>query len=102
MDKSIPIPDDLWTRLLQKCTRASKGLRTSIRLNCGNVMEDMIIWGDGKILGKQADGMAGYHGSIDSSMLTFISQDIEAVQIPAFHFWERPKWITRERVDPSK
>ena len=41
-----------------------------------------------------AGGLGGVHGDVDSSMLTFKTEDIEALLAPAFHFWQRPNWIT--------
>jgi hypothetical protein len=62
----------------------------------------MIVSDRGYLLGRIASGIEGAHGDIDSSMLTFRSEDIVAVQVPAFRFWQRPKWVSLGREHPLR
>ena len=98
----IALPDEIWRDLLDALPGARRGMCTSVRLLSGTVIHDMIISNRGFILGRDANGLAGAHGMIDDSMLTFRETDIEAVSIPAFHFWQRQKWIALDPNHPAR
>jgi hypothetical protein len=100
--KSIPLPDELWASLLVVLPTAARGIETSIRLFSGDVIDRLIISNRGNILGTEAAGLAGAQGTLDHSMLTFSTEDIEAVQLPAFHFWQRPRWIALNPQHPAR
>ncbi|SRR6266566_7288180 len=101
-ERCVVLPDELWANLLEKLPGAAKGIETSIRLFSGEVINRLIISNRGNILGREAGGLAGYHGTIDNSMLTFGAEDIEAVELPAFHFWQRSKWIALSPRHPNR
>lgn len=71
------LPDELWPRFLEVLPGAAKGTKTSIRLFSGEIVEDLIISNRGYIQGREAEGLAGDHGTIDNSMLAFNSDEIE-------------------------
>src|SRR3954466_499317 len=100
--ESVMLPDDLWAHFLDVLPGAAKGIKTSIRLFSGEILEELLISNRGYILGRQAEGLAGYHGAIDNSMLTFGSDDIEGGLRPKFHFWERPKWVALNPHHPNR
>lgn len=101
-EKCVAVPDELWSNLLEMLPGARKGIETSIRLFSGDVIKGLVISNRGYILGQEAAGLAGYHGTIENSMLTFNTEDIEAVQVPAFRFWQRPKWIALNPDHPAR
>ena len=101
-EKSVALPDELWTNLLEVLPGVAKGIETSIRLFSDEVVARLVISNRGYILGREAKGLAGYHGTIDNSMLTFSTEDIEAVQVPAFRFWQRPRWIALNPDHPAR
>ena len=98
----VLLDDELWYNLLILVPRIAGGLETSIRLLSGKVLERMLISNRGEVLGREAEGLAGYHGTIDNSMLTFGTDDIEAVQVPTFLFWQRPKWVALNPQHPAR
>ena len=101
-EKCVALPDELWANLLEVLPGAAKGIETSIRLFSGEVIERLVISNRGNVLGREAAGLAGYHGAIDNSVLRFSAEDIEAVQIPSFHFWQRPKWVVLNPQHPAR
>jgi hypothetical protein len=101
-EKCVALPDELWANLLEVLPGAAKGIETYVRLFSGEVIERLVISNRGYILGREAAGLAGYHGTIDNSMLTFSTEDIEAVQVPAFRFWQRPKWVALNPQHPAR
>ena len=100
--KHVALPDGLWANLLEVLPGAAKGIETSIRLFSSKIIERLVISNRGNIIGREAEGLAGYHGTIDDSMLTFSTDEIEAVQVPAFHFWQQPKWIALNPQHPAR
>jgi hypothetical protein len=96
------IPDELWAEFLEALPGAAKGSRTSIRLFSGEVVKDLIISNRGYVLGREAPGLAGYHGTIDDSVLKFTELDIEAIEAPAFHFWQRTRWVALNPNHPLR
>ena len=98
----VALPDELWANLLEVLPGAAKGIETSIRLFSGEIIERLVISNRGNIIGLEAPGLAGYHGTIDNSMLTFRTEDIEAVEVPAFRFWQRPKWVALNPQHPAR
>jgi hypothetical protein len=101
-EKHVELPDELWTNLLEILPGAAKGIETSIRLFSGEVIQRLVISNRGNVLGREAVGLAGYHGTLDNSVLTFCSVDIEGLRAPAFRFWQRPKWITLNPDHPAR
>jgi hypothetical protein len=101
-EKFVALPDELWANLLEALPGAAKGIETSIRLFSGETVKRLVISNRGYIVGREAAGLAGYHGTIDNSMLTFNTEDIEAVQLPVFHFWRRPKWVALNPQHPAR
>ena len=101
----VKVPDEIWFNLLQlnrPCCRAG-GFLGAVRLFSGEVVDNLIVSDRGYLLGRIASGLAGAHGDVDCSVLTFQSDDIEAVQVPAFRFWQRPKWVALGRpASPSQ
>lgn len=53
------------------------------------------------MIGRIAEGLAGAHGDIDSSVLKFNSDDIEAVLAPSFRFWKKTEWIALQPENPA-
>src|ERR1019366_7077084 len=76
-DQGIPLPDEIWAALLDLGMKMGGGLAGTVRLLDGTLFEDMIVSNRGFILGREAPGLAGAQGAIDSSMLNFKSEDIE-------------------------
>jgi hypothetical protein len=101
-EKCVILPDELWYNLLEKFPGSPMGITISVRLFSGEILHRMVISDRGAVLGREAAGLAGYHGTIDNSMLTFDVEDIEAVQVPTFHFWQRPKWIALNPQHPAR
>ena|SRR5207249_1142786 len=101
-EKFAALPDELWANLLEVLPGAAKGIETSVRLFSGEIIERLVISNRGNVIGREAPGLAGYHGTIDNSMLTFSTDDIEAVQVPAFSFWQRPKWVALNPQHPAR
>jgi hypothetical protein len=99
----VKVPDEIWFNVLRlnQCCPAG-GFLGKVRLFGGQVLEQMIVSDRGYILGRIAPGLAGAHGDIDSSMLTFSTEDIEAVQVPAFRFWQRPHWVSLNPDHPAR
>ena len=98
----MKIPAELWASFLEALPGAAKGAQASVRLFSGDVIRDLTISNRGYVLGREAPGLAGYHGTIDDSMLKFTELDIEALQVPAFHFWQRPKWVALGPDHPAR
>ncbi|MBI3880378.1 MAG: hypothetical protein HY301_09995 [Verrucomicrobia bacterium] len=98
----VEIPDELWFCLLRMRRCPAGGFSTSFRLFSGKILERLIVSDRGYILGRMATGLGGAQGDIDSSMLTFGSEDIEALEVPAFHFWQRPNWILLNPDHPAR
>jgi len=96
------LPDELWMALARVVPGVAQGMLVTIRLFDGQIIEGLYLSGRGYLLGRIVSGMSQVDGSIDSSPLTFNVCDIEAVQVPAFHFWQRPKWITLNPRHPSR
>ena len=101
-EMEIKVPSEIWLDLLKQRICPAGGFFASIRLINGNVFEQMIVSDRGSILGKKAERLAGFHGDIDTSMLNFTTDDIAAVQVPAFNFWKRPKWIAVNPRHPNR
>lgn len=99
--KRIELPDELWSRLLDAPPGAIRGIEISIRLFSGEVFERLIVSNRGYILGREAVGMAGVHGAIDDSALTFESEDIEAVRVGDSRFLKQPGWIALDPENPA-
>ncbi|MDR1190397.1 MAG: hypothetical protein LBK60_01865 [Verrucomicrobiales bacterium] len=93
----IKIPDEIWFNIV-RLKRYSTGFLSAVRLINGTILEDMITCNRGYILGRFAEGLAGGHGHIVNSMLTFKTEDISAIRVPAFHFWQSRKWIKLEGI----
>jgi len=98
----VKVPDEIWFSLLKQRRCPAGGFFATIRLLNGKTFERMVVSDRGFILGKMAAGLAGAHGDLDASMLTFTTDDIEAVQLPPFHFWQRPKWIALNPGHPNR
>lgn len=103
MGTYVKVPDEIWFNVLQlnRCCHAG-GFLGAVRLFDGKVIEQMIVSDRGYILGRVAPGLAGGHGDIDGSMLTFSTDEIEAVQVPAFRFWQRPQWVALNPQHPLR
>jgi hypothetical protein len=100
--KVVALPDELWAKLLEALPGAAKGIETSIRLFSGEIVERLVVSNRGDVIGREAAGLAGYQGTMDNSMLKFRTDDIEAVQVPAFRFWQRPKWVALNPQHPAR
>lgn len=96
------LPDELWSSLLRVRRCPPGGFITSIRLFDCQVIEELLINDRGCVLGGIAPGLAGAHGDIDTSMLTFQTADIEAIQAPVLHVWQQRKWIALNPQHPTR
>jgi hypothetical protein len=101
-EKCVVLPDELWYNLLETFPGSPLGVEMSVRLFSGEVLHRMVISDRGTVLGREAEGLAGYHGVIDDSTLTFRTEDIEAVQVPGARFWQRPKWVALNPKHPAR
>lgn len=101
-ERHVKVPGEIWFSMLRQRRCPAGGLFASVRLFDGKVLERMIVTDRGYILGRIASGLAGGHGDVDNSMLTFSTDDIEAVELPAFHFWQHSKWIALNREHPAR
>lgn len=98
----VRVPDEIWFSLLRYRRCPAGGFFGAVRLFDGQILQRMIVSDRGYVLGRMAAGLAGYHGTIDNSMLTFRTDDIEAVQVPAFRFWQHPKWVALNPEHPAR
>lgn len=98
----VKVPDEIWFSILRLRRCPAGGFSASVRLFDGRFLERMIVTHRGYILGQIAAGIAGGHGDMDNSMLTFNTDDIEAVQLPAFHFWQHSKWVALNPEHPTR
>jgi hypothetical protein len=86
--KHVVLPDDVWCSLLRLFPRSFLKSTVYVRLISGEILHQMVISDRGVVLGRKID-----NGQLDNSMLTFGTRDIEAIQVPAVHFWQRPRWF---------
>lgn len=101
-EQHVKVPEEIWFSILRLRRCPAGGFFASIRLWNGKSFDRMIVTDRGYILGRIASGVAGGHGDVDNSMLTFSTDEIEAVQVPAFHFWQRAKWIALNPQHPAR
>ena len=98
----VKVPDEIWFAILKSRRCPAGGFSTAVRLFNGKILEQMIVSDRGYILGRIAPGIAGAHGDMETSILNFVIGDIEAVLLPPFHFWQRPKWIALNPDHPAR
>lgn len=98
----IRLPEEIWTALLNIGMKMGGGLIGTVRLLDGKLLADMIISNRGFVLGRQAPGLAGAHGDIDSSMLTFTSDDIEGICLSWGWFRRRERWVILNPQHPAR
>lgn len=98
----VKLPDELWNALLRHVPSVARGIILTVRLFNGQLVEALLLSSRGYLLGRVLSGPSQIDGMIDSAPLTFSTQDIEAVQIPAFRFWQRPKWIALNPQHPAR
>ena len=98
----IKLPDEVWQRLLETDMRLHFGIMGAVRLLDGRVIEDLIISNRGYVLGCEMPSLAGAHGGIDSSVLTFKTDDIEGVRLPRGRFFRRERWVCLNPEHPAR
>ena len=98
----MKLPDEVWQRLLTTDMRLHFGMIGAVRLLDGRVFEDLIISNRGYVLGREMPGLAGAHGAIDASVLTFKTDDIEGVRLPRGRFIRREKWVCLNPEHPAR
>jgi hypothetical protein len=102
VEPSVKLPDEVWSRLLNTGRVSPFGLLASVRLLDGRIINKVLISNRGYILGPMAPGLAGAHGSFDSSVLTFATKDIEGVLAHRRHFWQRDMWVCLNPQHPAR
>jgi hypothetical protein len=100
-EQSVKLPDEVWSLALSS-GRVRDSFWASVRLLDGTVLDDMIISSRGYVLGKLMDGLAGAHGGIDFSMLTFRTSEIEGIRIGRRRSWQRPVWVLLNPDHPAR
>jgi hypothetical protein len=98
----VKLPDEVWSRLLATGIRMPYGMFASVRLLDGKVIPDLFISNRGYVLGREMPGLAGAHGALDSSVLTFKTDDIEGVKLPLGRFWRRERWVSLNPKHPAR
>jgi hypothetical protein len=99
---AVKLPDEVWSSALASGRVSWAGLSANVRLLDGSIYEDMHISNRGYVLGRHMEGLAGAHGGIDSTMLSFTTPDIEGVRIGRRHFWQRPIWVLINPEHPAR
>lgn len=102
VEKGIRLPDEIWSGLLDLGMKMGGGLVGSVRLLDGTLFDDMIISARGYVLGREAPGLAGAHGTIDSAMLTFSADDIEGVRLSWGRFRRHERWVVLNLNHPAR
>ena len=100
--KAIKLPDEVWSGAIASGRVSWGGLSADVRMLDGTVYEDMLISDRGYVLGRLMEGLAGAHGGIDNSMLSFATPDIEGIRIGRRHFWQRPTWVLLNPQHPAR
>ena len=101
-DQGISLPDEIWATLLDCGMKMGGGLDGTVRLLDGTLFENMIVSNRGLILGREAPGLAGAHGAIDSSMLSFRSEDIEGFCLRWGKALRHERWVTLNPQHPAR
>ena len=101
-ERSVKLPDELWDGLLRTVAGARFGMVTTVRLFNAQIISELLLSNRGYLLGRILSGPPQIDGIIDSSSLTFTTSEIEAVEVPAFRFWQRPKWVTLNPQHPTR
>jgi hypothetical protein len=96
------LPDEIWAGLLDLGMKMGGGLVGTLRLLDGKLMPDMIISNRGFVLGREAPGLAGAHGAIDCSVLTFAGDDIEGICLSWGRFKRRERWVVLNPQHPAR
>lgn len=100
--KATKLPDEVWSRALASGRVSWAGLSADVRMLDGTVYEDMVISNRGYVLGRLMSGGPEVSGSIDSSMLSFATPDIEGIRIRRRHIWQRPIWVLLNPQHPAR
>ena len=100
--KCVMLPYELWSNLRENRPSAVQEIETSIRLFSGAVVERLLISAFGDILGQKAVDSERQKYPADYSILNLRTQDIEAVQVPASHFWRRSRWLSLNPRHPAR
>jgi len=103
-EQCIKVPEEIWWQLFAQRGAGQGWFYTSVRLLDGKVINNLFISNRGYILGTEAPGLAGAHGSLDKSVLTFSTPDIEGVllQRRRFLFWRQSRWICLNPQHPAR
>ena len=99
---AVKLPDEVWSLALESRRVRGFGICASVRLLDGTVLDDMLISGRGYVEGKLMDGLAGAHGGIDSTMLTFGTPEIEGIRIGRTRLWQKPVWLVLNPEHPAR
>lgn len=102
VERSVKLPDEVWSRLLETGRVFPSGVFASVRLLDGRTIDNVLISNRGYVLGPLAAGLAGAHGSFDSSVLTFTTKDIEGVLARRRHLWQRDIWVCLNPQHPAR
>lgn len=102
VEPSVKLPDEVWSRLLETGRVFPSGVFGSVRLLDSRIIDNVLISNRGYVLGPLAPGLAGAHGSFDSSVLTFATKDIEGVLARRRHFWQRDIWVCLNPQHPTR
>ena len=101
-DDSVMLPDEVWSLAIASRRVSPLGIVADVRLLDGSIYEDMLISDRGFVLGLPMDGLAGAHGGIDSSILSFETDDIEGIRIGRRHIWQRAIWLCLNPEHPAR
>jgi hypothetical protein len=99
----VKVPDEIWQQLFASRGKGIGMFSVSVRLLNGEVFTDLLISNRGYIVGREAPGLAGAHGDIDNSMLTFKTEEIEGIMLRLryFIFW-KSRWICLNPRHPAR
>jgi hypothetical protein len=98
----VMLPYELWLKLVEIESAAVKGNEISVRLFSGEIIQGLFISAYGEIAGRSASGARAGDLLVARPPLTFKGDDIEAVQVPASHFWQRPRWLALNPHHPAR
>jgi hypothetical protein len=100
--EEVALPDEIWAALLDIGMKMGGGLIGTVRLLDGKLIEHLVVSNRGFVLGREAPGLAGAQGAIDSSMLNFRSEDIEGFCLSWGRFLRHKRWVTLNPRHPAR
>jgi hypothetical protein len=103
-EQCVKVPEEIWWRLFALHAEGWGWSYTSVRLLDGRVIDNLCISNRGYILGTEAPGPAGAHGSLDKTVLTFSTPDIEGVLMRRrrLFFGRQSLWVCLNPQHPAR